>query len=76
MRAAWSARPSPVVEGLEADGGRCKDHRRAEARGVTQTQGENAGQAKAHHLQREGQTVRTPWTLVSPRAPPSPPGVP
>lgn len=46
-RVAW---PSPVVEGLEADGGRCKEHGLIKARGVTQAQGKNAGQAQAHHL--------------------------
>lgn len=42
--------PLPVVEGLQADGSRCKEHRLTKAGGVTQTQGKHAGQAQAHHL--------------------------
>lgn len=65
--------PLPVVEGLQADGSRCKEHRLTKAGGVTQTQGKHAGQAQPHHLRTDAR-VRSSCASKGPGVPLPGPG--
>lgn len=71
-RGGSRGRGSPVVEGLEADGGRGEEQGLTKAGGVAQAQGEDAGQAEAHHLpgRRWRQARAVPALRSSPPCPP------